>query len=83
VAQEWLGDQFFLLTGFSPPHFLQQASFDVPLTDIELNVASFFVGVAISAVVLSLFAYPLVYTIAAFIPQKPHLEQEELHFPRK
>ena len=67
LAQEKLGDWIREKTQIAIPHFM-----DVEKTvfDTTLNLGSFTVGFLAMGVILSILAYPIVYGIAAFLPNR-------------
>ncbi len=72
LSQEKLGDWIREKTALSVPHFM-----DVERTvfNTTLNLGSFTVGFFIMGVILSILAYPIVYGISIFLPNKgkPHV----------
>jgi len=64
--------------GFPMPHFLVRVYFDVPEVG-EVNAASFFLGMFVSALILALLAFPLVHLFSAIMPHHlPAMRTERL-----
>jgi uncharacterized protein (DUF486 family)/uncharacterized protein (DUF2062 family) len=64
VLGKWLRDTLSV----PMPPFLVKVQFDVPAVG-QLNAASFILGMIVSAVLLSLVAFPLVHLFSALMPQ--------------
>lgn len=67
LSQEKLGDWIREKTDLSVPHFM-----DVERTvfNTTLNLGSFTVGFLVMGVILSILAYPIVYGISMFLPNR-------------
>lgn len=67
VAQVWLGGWMRESLGFPMPSFMTKVYFMVPEVG-EVNAASFFLGMMVSAVLVALIAFPLVHLFSAVMP---------------
>lgn len=67
VAQVWLGAWMRDALGFPMPGFLSKVYFKIPEIG-EVNAASFFLGMMVSAVIVALVAFPIVHLFAAIMP---------------
>ncbi|MGB1260974.1 MAG: DUF2062 domain-containing protein, partial [Akkermansiaceae bacterium] len=77
LSQERLGDW---IRSKSDSHMLHMFDFERRVLDlVTLNIASFIVGFLAMGVILSLLAYPIVYGISAFLPNRG----KNVRFPRK
>lgn len=78
LGQVWLGGWMREKLGFPMPHFLVRVYFDVPEVG-EVNAASFFLGMFVSALILALLAFPLVHLFSAMMPHHlPAMRTERL-----
>ena len=67
VAQVWLGAWMRNTLGFPMPGFMTKVYFMVPEVG-EVNAASLFLGMMVSAVLLALVSFPLVHLFSAVMP---------------
>jgi uncharacterized protein (DUF2062 family) len=67
AAQVWLGAWMRNTLGFPMPAFMTKVYFKIPEIG-EVNAASFFLGMMVSAVILALLAFPIVHLFSVFMP---------------
>ena len=67
LAQVWLGDWLRHSVGVPMPHFMSRVYFTVPEVG-EVNAASFFLGMFVSALILAVLAFPLAHLFSAVMP---------------
>lgn len=67
AAQVWLGEWMRDALGFPMPSFMTKVYFKIPEIG-EVNAASFFLGMMVSAVIVALLAFPIVHLFSAIMP---------------
>jgi len=68
--QDKIGDWVIKTTHCPIPDYIAQVKFTLPLLNEEFSLASFSIGIIITAIGAGLLAFPIVYGIAAVLPKK-------------
>lgn len=76
LFQESFGSWLRHSLGFPMPNFLEKVHFNVPITDADMNAASFILGFMITGIIGALIAFPLTHLFSAILPHHlPRLPQ--------